>query len=66
MRSNFVVFIKELGLTQNEFGLIFNKSKQHINNIAHNRSDGSIDLWLDIGIKFNLSVKQLKELREVS
>lgn len=66
MRRNLVAFIKELGMTQYEFGLIFDKSKQHINNIAHNRSDGSIDLWLDIGIKFNLSAKQIKDLREVS
>lgn len=66
MRSNLIALRKELGLTQKEFGLLFKKSSQHISNIENNRENGSTDMWLDIGLKFNLSVKQVKKLMEVS
>lgn len=66
MRSNLVAFRKELGLTQEEMADMFSRSKQYWCNLEKGREKGNADLWLDIGVKFNLTAKQVQKLREIA
>ena len=65
-RNNLIEFRQKLGLTQTEMGALFNKKKGYWCFLELGKRDGDPDLWLDIGIKFNLTFQQVKKLREVS
>ena len=66
MRNNLIEFRKKVGLTQEEMGSLVKCSRYQYCNVEAAKREGSPDMWLDIGILFNLSVQQLKKLREVS
>lgn len=53
-------------MSQSEFGDLINLTKQKVCNLEKGRIHGSADTWITIGIQFNLTVEQLKELKEVS
>lgn len=65
MRSNLIEFRKKLGLTQEEFGLLFHKSKQYIWFVEKGKRQGSAEMWMLLAIKFDLSLEELKKLMEV-
>lgn len=65
MRNDLIEFRKQLGLTQEEFALLFNKDRQYQNNIEKGRRKGSADYWLGIMEKFNLTFEKINSLREV-
>ena len=65
MRNNLIKFRKTLGLTQSEFGELFGLSKNQVCWVETNRTKGMPEFWVELGIKFNLTTSQLKELMEV-
>lgn len=65
MRNNLINFRKTLGLTQSEFGDLFGLSKNQVCWVETNRTKGMPEFWIELGIKFNLTTPQLKELMEV-
>lgn len=66
MRNNLVGFRHKLGLTQEEMGGLFNLNRQQWCNIELGTRKGSAVMWVNLGIKFNLTLKELKKLMEVS
>ena len=66
MRNNLIQLREKLGMNQSEFGKLINLTKQKVCNLEKGRIQGSADTWITIGIQFNLTVQQLKELKEVS
>lgn len=67
MRSNLKEFRKKLGLTQEEMGLLVNKrTKGQWCNIEAGKRNFSAEDIVELGIKFNLSAKELKRMMEDS
>lgn len=66
MRNNLIEFRHKLGLTQEEFGNMFKQSRGQWCNIEVGRKKGSAEMWLELGNKFDLTVKELKKLMEVA
>lgn len=65
MRHNLIDFRNKLGLTQHQMGSLFGVSKEHWCNIEHGRLTGKAEVWIELGLRFNLSLKELKKLMEV-
>ena len=66
MRNNLIALRNKWGLTQTEMGAMFGKKKGYWCFLETAKREGDPDLWLDIGIKFNLTLQEIKKLREVS
>lgn len=65
MRSNLTAFRKMLGLTINETAKMVGLSTSNWCNIEKGRCKGTADMWINLGIKFGLSLEELKDLMEV-
>lgn len=65
MRNNLIEFRHKLGFTQTEMGALFNKKKGYWCFLESGTRKGDPELWVELGIKFNLTAAQLKELMEV-
>ena len=65
MRNDLIKFRKALGLNQGDFGMLFGLSKNQVCWIETNRVKGKPEFWIELGIKFDLTLAQLKELMEV-
>lgn len=66
MRNNLIKFRHKLGLTQREMGAMFGKNKGYWCFLENAQRKGDPEMWIDLGIKFNLTAKELKKLMEVS
>ncbi len=67
MRNNLIEFRHKIGLTQEEMASLINqKSRQQWCNIEAGKRNLTAEEIVEIGIKFNLSPKELKRLMEVS
>ena len=66
MRNKLIEFRKKIGLSQTEMGEIFFKSRSQWGNIENGKRKGDPEMWIDIGIKFELTFEQVKSLMEIS
>lgn len=65
MRNNLIDFRKKLGMTQDEFGEMFNLNKQQVSFIENGKRKGSPEFWLEVQKKFNLTNSETIELMVV-
>lgn len=56
---------KKTGLTQKEFGALFNLTRQQYNGIELNKRKGSPEFWLLVQKKYNLSSEETLYYMEV-
>lgn len=67
MRNNLIELRHKIGLTQEEMARLINqKSRQQWCNIESGKRNLTAEEIVEIGIKFNLSLVELKQLLEVS
>ncbi len=65
MRSSLTAFRKMVGLTQGEMAEMVGLAKSTWCNIERGRCNGTAEMWINLGIKFGLSLEGLKTLMEV-
>ena len=65
MRSDLTAFRKMIGLTQDEMAHIAGLAKSTWCNIEKGRCNGTAEMWINLGVKFGLSLETLKRLMEV-
>ena len=65
MRSELTAFRKMIGLTISEMAKMVGLSTSNWCNIEKGRANGNADMWINLGVKFGLSLEELKNLMEV-
>lgn len=65
MRNDLIALREKLGMTQEELGALFGKKKSYICLVETAKRKGDAEFWVDLGIKFNLSLEELKKLMVV-
>lgn len=66
MRNELIALREKIGMTQTEMGALFGKKRSYICLVETAKRKGDPEFWIDLGIKFNLSLEELKKLMVVS
>ena len=65
MRSELISLRHKLGMTQEEIGALVGKKRGYWCLLETGRRKGDPEMWIDLGIKLNLTLEELKKLMVV-